>query len=387
MDLCNVCFAANLKELYRSRSMRSITTMNKAVAGETCVYVCSACSHVQTKPLFDLNEYYHDYYEINLSSLQHDQLYSIDNGKKIFRNEHQGRVLLEKLKLKNEARILDYGCGNGLTLQHLLRFRGNLNCFAFDVTDKYEFMWEQFLPRPNFAFHELPVSWEHGMDVVTSFFALEHVEHPRSFVSNLSKYLCEEGILYIVVPNMYQNFADMLVADHVNHFSETSLYILLENYGFRDINIDSTSHNAALIAVAKGLSPKLTDATDLDKASCCGSYLSKAQEISAFWSSAIEKMKIHLDTHKGFENIIYGAGVYGSWIHQYLSQWDNVRCFVDKNAYVHGTHASGLQINSPDEIDIKGKNIWFGLNPNIAEDVAQSYIKNTRVHSHFYFEI
>lgn len=367
--------------------MASITTMNRAVAGETCVYVCSDCSHVQTKPLFDLKEYYQNFYEINLSSSQHDQLYSIDNGNRIFRNEHQAHVLLEKLELKNEAKILDYGCGNGLTLQHLLRFSGNLNCFAFDITDKYEIMWEQFLPRPNFVSHELPESWEHGMDVVTSFFALEHVEHPRSFISNLSKYLLAEGTLYIVVPNMYQNFADMLVADHVNHFSETSLYTLLDNCGFREIEVDSSSHNAALIAVAKGLSPKFKNAINSDKAHSRVSYLSKAQEISTFWSSAIEKMKIHLDTYKGFENIIYGAGVYGSWIHQYLSQWDTVSCFVDKNTYIHGTHASGLQINSPDEIDFSDKNIWFGLNPNIARCVSKSYEEDTKIRSYFYFGI
>ena len=47
------------------------------------------------------------------------------------------------------------------------------------------------------------------MDVVTSFFALEHVEDPGLFVGDLTKYLKKDGSLYIIVPNLYENFADL----------------------------------------------------------------------------------------------------------------------------------------------------------------------------------
>ena len=386
MKSCKVCLNPNLEELYRSRSSTSITTMSDFVQGETRVFACQNCSHLQTKPLFDPKAYYQNDYEINASSLDHDQLYAIEGKKNIYRNEHQSRVLLDKLKFETGLRILDYGCGNGLTLKHLLNLEDGIEPFAFDVTDKYKKLWAQFLPESNFATFVLPNTWEGSMDVVTSFFALEHVEDPGLFVAELTKYLKKDGSLYIIVPNLYENFADLLVADHINHFSEASLYLLLRRCGFQDIIIDSKSHNAALIAVATNLNAEDNEEVDFSLNSLRDNYLNRAQEISSFWSTAINNMKEHLNKNKGCENIIYGAGVYGSWMHQYLSEWDTVKCFVDNNVYVHGSHVSGLRIFSPEEISMTNKNVWFGLSPKIAAEVALPIAQNANFSSYFYFE-
>ena len=80
MIRCNVCGSKDTRALYRSHSENSITTMNVTIKGETEVFVCNGCSHVQTKPLVNLNKFYELEYEINSASLLHDQLYKIENG-------------------------------------------------------------------------------------------------------------------------------------------------------------------------------------------------------------------------------------------------------------------------------------------------------------------
>ena len=54
------------------------------------------------------------------------------------------------------------------------------------------------------------------MDLISSFFTLEHVSSPNNFISQIYPLLKEGGIFYCVVPNIYKNFADLIVADHIN---------------------------------------------------------------------------------------------------------------------------------------------------------------------------
>ena len=58
MIRCNVCGSKDTRALYRSHSENSITTMNVTIKGETEVFVCNGCSHVQTKPLVNLKKFY-----------------------------------------------------------------------------------------------------------------------------------------------------------------------------------------------------------------------------------------------------------------------------------------------------------------------------------------
>ena len=107
------------------------------------------------------------------------------------------------------------------------------------------------------------------------------------------------------------------------------------------------------------------------------------EEITKFWEKIVEDLKSNWELNRNADHIIYGAGVYGSLIYQYLSQWGKVRCFIDRNHYVQGKHVSGLSILSPDEVDISGSNIWFGINPSIATDLAVDFIANRPVNSYY----
>ena len=64
-------------------------------------------------------------------------------------------------------------------------------------------------------------------------FSLEHVTDPLAILRHVSSLLKECGIFYIVVPNMYsENESDVLVVDHLHHYSPVSMRKMLEFCGF-----------------------------------------------------------------------------------------------------------------------------------------------------------
>lgn len=113
MMLCNVCHAELAGPVYRGGENTSITTMNKVVSGQTRIFHCRTCDHVQTEELPDLARYYAEEYSINEDGVDDDQLYEIRDGREIYSSEHQAAVLLSKIDLHNNPKVLDYGCAKG----------------------------------------------------------------------------------------------------------------------------------------------------------------------------------------------------------------------------------------------------------------------------------
>jgi SAM-dependent methyltransferase len=87
---------------------------------------------------------------------------------------------------------------------------------------------------------ELPT----GVDLVTLWDVLEHVADPNAFLSRCTALLCEGGLLALNVPNITSVIARMLgkkwpllLAEHLNYFSPTSLRICANEAGLDVIAI------------------------------------------------------------------------------------------------------------------------------------------------------
>src|SRR6187399_816221 len=229
---CNICASPLGQPVYRSANNASITTMNKIIPGRTEVFFCGACGHLQTTELPNLDAYYATEYEINFASEDDDQLYKVIDGRPVYRAEHQANVLLRKLHFGAGHRVLDYGCAKAATLRKVATAHTDIVPYAFDVTDKYVPAWKRFIAAGHWATHRVPAVWDATIDIVLSFYALEHVRDPRDFLRTVRRVLKPGGTFYFVVPDTYANVADFVVADHINHFSESSLRTMLELAGF-----------------------------------------------------------------------------------------------------------------------------------------------------------
>lgn len=362
-DICNVCGNGLGAPVFTGEEAVSITTMNALIAGQTAVHLCRQCGHLQTRALPDLERFYAEEYSINADGLDDDQLYEIRDGQEIYRSEHQAAVLMRKLDLSGDIKVLDYGCAKGATLRRVVEACPSVQPYLFDVTERYLEFWKAFPGNPRFAAHKVDRDWVGTLDVVLSFYALEHIPDLSSALRDFRDLLKPGGTLYFIVPNVYQNAADFIVADHVNHFSERSIQTMLARAGFAEIDIDSLSHAAAFVVSCRKVetsSPALPVEPTVDRTN-------EVVGLVDFWGQAKSRIQnAEEQLPEASAVAIYGAGIYGNFIRTCLRRPKQVIGFMDQNRYLHGRSVNGLTVHPPNALVDGVGAIFVGLNPKIA---------------------
>lgn len=375
---CNVCHTGLSQPIYESPENHSITTMNTLVQGRTYIYFCNNCGHLQTDELTNLAEYYSTEYTINGNSEDDDQVYKIVNGEPLFRADHQAAVLQSKLTFPEGCRVLDYGCAKAPTLRKVLALNPGIDPYLFDLTSKYQPFWQRFPKQAHTSVGTPDPHWNGTLDVILSFYALEHVDDLDTAIENIRRLLKPGGVFYFIVPNVYQSIADFVVADHINHFSETSIQILLEHHGFDQISIDSTAHDAAYVVMATNAGADCTPT--LPVSSVIADLRAQAADMSVYWKDIVEKIRHFEDALPEDAHLaIYGAGFYANFIALSLRNVARVSVFIDQNPHLQGTTLYERPVIAPSALPGNISHVMVGLNPRIAQSSISAI---DALHSH-----
>jgi len=362
MKRCNVCGSPLDEPIYQSESNVSITSLCTLREGCKKVWLCPICTHLSSEALEDTNQYYETDYRILLNEEDEDQIYEVRDGKTIYRTEHQIKTLLQKVPLPQNSKLLDFGCAKASTAKRLLSTRKDLYISLFDVSSMYTNYWDQFIKSDQYALYQTPDHWRANFDLITSFFALEHIPSPLSTVRNIADLLDQNGTFYGIVPDTFGNRADFVVIDHVNHFTKVSLYRLLMDAGFQEINIDSRAHRGALIFTARKKGPRTP-------APCIGSIPKDAHELAVYWKNIGATIRSIEGSFMDKTGAIYGSGFYGSYILSTLATRSRITCFIDANPYQQGKTVFGKPVISPENMPSEINLVYVGLNPSIAHEV------------------
>lgn len=357
---CNVCGAAFDRPIYESSGAVTITSLCQPYEGRADVFFCRICGHIQTTEIEGIADYYDREYRILLDSEEEDQLYEVRNGVVIYRTDHQVSTLLSKLSLPSGARVLDYGCAKGSTLRKLFALRPDVSPHLFDVSRMYVGFWRKFAPDENLATYQIPECWSNRFDVVTTFFSLEHVGNPSASLHAMSELLKPGGVLYGVVPNVFTNWADFVVADHVNHFSVPSLERALVDAGLNPLGIDDRAHTGAFVFHAER--PKAGKSSAQLRRDPL-SVADEVERISHYWRDLGARVREFESSRKTYKAAIYGSGFYGTFIAAALRELARVECFLDRNPFRQGKHLMGKPIIAPDALSNSIDTIYVGLNP------------------------
>ncbi|GBO52287.1 methyltransferase type 12 [Pseudanabaena sp. lw0831] len=373
MTICALTGKPLQTPIYQSQGSLSVTSLSQTYEGKTVVYFNEEIGHIQTKEIENIDVYYDKQYKFFNQSDEDDILYKVVDGKKIFRQEHQVNTLLSKINFEDEMQVLDYGCAKGTVMKRLGLQKPSVETYLFDVSQMYVNLWEQFLPSDHYASYQTKEEWHEKFDVVTSFFAFEHTPDPVKELRNINTLLKDGGHFYCIVPNVFENTGDFIVADHVHHYSDASLRYLFAKAGFETVEIDVSSHFGAYIAIGKKVSQKSLEfqINSIDLAN----VVNAAQETANYWNTLQDKICQFEQSVSGQKAAIYGAGVYGSFIATCLNNLDDIQCFIDQNPLLHGTTTFNKSIIPNSELPTEIKVIYVGLNPKIAQQVVSGFPK------------
>lgn len=332
---------------------RTISSLGRVLDAEAEVRLCDDCSHCQTHPSIDLALYYASEYKTLAASDAEDDLYAIQNGVPLYRGQHMAHVLaaaLDRLDLlKPGLRLLDFGCGKALAMRHLQALAPQSAVHLYDISRDYTRFWDAFVPASRQACHETPADWSGSFDVVTSFFSLEHVAGPAAELGRIRDLLRDGGMLYVVVPNMYSHgIADMLVVDHVQHFSELSMRHLLGGAGFEMLVADHDSHNQASIYLARKAAPAAAVVQSAD----AQAWGRRSRDIARFWGDFNDSLRRFESAHDHGTTRFYiaGAGFLGSYVFSRLQALGRLAGFIDSNQHKQHKGWQGRPVLAPGEV-------------------------------------
>lgn len=365
---CPICEQKMAGPSYESKSDFAITSLSKLVSAPTRVWICKTCTHISTESLTDVEKFYDEEYNISLNSNDEDQIYEIKkNGKIKYRQDHQLDVMLSKITFEGSARVLDYGCAKGAMMRKLLDAGTNVEVSLFDVSRMYSKYWDEFVPKSRQAFYKTPGEWNGTFDVLTSFFVLEHIPEPVSTIRHINALLKPGGVFYGVVPYALHNIGDFIVVDHVNHFTQASLFRFLEQAGFGQISINVNSHRGAIsFSAVKGGADSKSEPIEGDESEA-------SVKIAEFWKRAVTELRSAEVRIENKSAAVYGAGFYGVFIYSALAKPQKIMFFVDKSPFLQGKDLCGVPVIPPENINEDLDCIYIGLNPKIAEEIVSGF--------------
>ena len=151
----------------------------------------------------------------------------------------------------DRLRILDFGAGLGLTKQ---AFRFPTEYDAVEVDPKaVEYLQTNIRPRHVFSSGEEIHGQYH---VVVLSHILEHLKSPLKLLKDLKNMLCEDGILFIEVPN--KDFVYKARNEpHLIFFVPGTLVRLVEGVGYEVLKVDTCGQEISALRAAQNPALKL----------------------------------------------------------------------------------------------------------------------------------
>ena len=214
--------------------------------GEFNVVKCRNCGLIYINPRLawtDLKQMYsHDYF-MNKSYNRgyEDYLKDEKNNIATFKKRLDGIK-----KYKKQGKILDIGCATGILL--MLAQKEKWDVYGVEIS---EFAIEYAKKRFNLNLFKGTLKearyLNNFFDVVVMDNVIEHLPDPLSGLEEINRILKDNGLLYVVTPNIKSSFAHVVGKrwlllkpdEHLYYFSPKTIKKMLENKGFKLIKIES----------------------------------------------------------------------------------------------------------------------------------------------------
>ena len=363
---CKVCGQSHLREVAGFGALPRITSDCRPYPVGGSLYVCLSCGGVQKLPdeqwLREISGIYAGYEAYYQSGGEEQIVFDRATGTPRRRSEVILSGLVKRAGLPARGRALDVGCGNGATLTAMSTALSDWTFSGYEIGDGA-------LPRlariPRFEqLHTGSLgAINQRFDLVTMIHSLEHFPSPESALTQLLP-MVGSGKLFIEVCNVEDNPFDILVADHLMHFSPGSLTRLLQRAGFAPVSI-------ATEWVAKEISllTRVRDPLVADISTISNDPNRTYWRIVGYVSWLQQLRQLALMTSDGKHPFgLFGTSIAATWLAPQLV--GKISFFVDEDVNRIGREHLGIPVISPSDIPRDAK-VLLALAPKIASIISK----------------
>jgi ubiquinone/menaquinone biosynthesis C-methylase UbiE len=365
---CHCCGGHPLIVFEGFNAFRRVTSDCRPWAAGGELALCSQCGTVQ-KPVTaalrdETEEIYRLYAMYHQSRTAAEQLsFASGTGTAMPRSNRLAKILGDYLDFSTRARFLDIGCGTGVTLRAMHEAAPSWSLEGYDPHLKNV---DQLTALPGVAaihtgrLADLPAK---TYDCITCVHTLEHVINPQNLLKDARVLLADGGFLVIHVPYFQENFFELMIADHVSHFTPETIIPLLHAANLAPVTCTTTSIPREMAVLARsadsaGFKTQINQNID-EKSKIVASGL-------AWLNDALELAKEAASASKKFG--VFGTSIAATWIAANLQA--PLDFFVDEDTSRIGNDHMGRPIIAAGAVPA-GSALFLALTPWVAADVAK----------------
>ena len=249
--------------------------------------------------------------------------------------------------------IIDIGCGKGLLLKQLENKYPRSELFGVEPSSNAKRFFDKVHPNIQFfegIFEKSPFK-SGKYDLIVMNGVVEHVPYPLDFLKQIKDCLAEDGIIYVGVPNLINNPADMFTWDHLSRFTPETLSTVFSMAGLKIVSSRVSDMRVPMWFLVTHCDKKhdgeISNSLVLEgSANLVEKTLSEISETFTSYNKAASSAM-----EKNGKIAIYGTGNFAllGTIYSELKIAD-IAFFVDDNETIWGSEKLGLRVCSPAEI-------------------------------------
>jgi SAM-dependent methyltransferase len=364
---CLICGESALRAVPGFAALPRISSDCRSFAAGGELAVCGNCAMVQKIPdarwLAEIAAIYSGYAAYSLAGGEEQLVLDPRTGTPRKRSEVLMSALQEGGGLSGIARALDVGCGHGVTLMAMANAFPGWELFGHELDASKE----EALRRIT-GFRQLHTgdfsTIEQTFDFISMIHSLEHFVEPLQTLRLLRGITNPGGRLFVEVCNVDENPFDLLVADHLSHFSPASLAFAASRAGYLVSRVETAwvKKEVSLLAIRAADETHASTAPPPD-----------GREAHARITASVDWLESLISTARATANRsgsfgIFGTSIAGTWLAAALG--DAVAFFVDEDPHRIGREYMGKPVLAPQAV-ASGSTVFLALAPTLAQAIGR----------------
>ncbi len=361
---CQVCGRKALNEVPGFTDLDRITSDCRPFKCGGTLAVCGECAAVQKisndQWLREISEIYQHYNVYSQGGGEEQMVLDPVSGGPKRRSVVLARLLHETNQLPDMGLALDVGCGNGATLRAFSGEFSSWKLYGHDLNAKSLKTLRQ-IPRFNQFFAGSLENIDEKFHLVSMIHSLEHFPNPLSILKVLREKVRDDGYLFVEVCNVEENPFDLLVADHLMHFSPSSLGAISTQAGFATVKLE-TSWVKKELSLLSNLSRNQSIPLRTDPIQTMSEIAEKVIWLRQLKDTALRAS----EENQNFG--IFGTSIAATWLANYLG--DRVKYFVDEDPSRTGRPFMGKPVLAPGSVP-DSSTVFIALAPKLASAIRE----------------